>query len=247
MSKKLENKIAVVTGATSGIGIGIVNSLARAGAKVVFCGRREDKGRSVESDFKNQGFDVTYMQADVSQEDEVITLVKRVVDLSGTIDILVNNAGVISNFSIMNMNTESDLNRLLNTNVKAQFITVREVVQVMKEKGGNIVNIASIAGLNAQPYLSAYGASKAASISFTKSMAKELAPMGIRVNGVLPGPIYSEMVIKGTESEKMSIAAVPMGRCGEPDEIGSVVAFLVSDDASFITGATIPVDGGASL
>lgn len=246
MSKKLDNKIAVVTGATSGIGIGIVNSLVQEGARVVFCGRREDKGLAIEKDFKNQGFDVTYVKADVTKEEDITALIQKTVDLYETIDIWVNNAGVISNFSILELNTEYDFDRVFDINIKSQFIAMNQVAKVMAAKGGSIVNIASIAGLDGQPYLSAYGASKAASISLTRSMAKELAPMNIRVNGVLPGPIFSEMLIRGSESEELCKASVPMGRCGEPGEIGSTVAFLVSDDASFITGVNIPVDGGAS-
>lgn len=243
---KLDNKVAVVTGATSGIGIGIVNSLVHEGARVVFCGRREDKGLAVEKEFKDQGFDVTFVKTDVTKEEDINLLIQKTLDLHNNLDIWVNNAGVISNFSILQLNSEYDYDRVFDINIKSQFVTINKVAKVMATKGGSIVNIASIAGLNGQPYLSAYGASKAASISLTRSMAKELAPMNIRVNGVLPGPIFSEMLIRGSENEEYCKASVPMGRCGEPSEIGSTVAFLVSDEASFITGVNIAVDGGAS-
>jgi len=245
--KKLKDKVAIVTGATSGIGLGIVEEFAKEGAKVVFCGRREETGKEIESRLKEAGHDVTFVRADVTVDSDLENLVEKTLEIHGRIDSLVNNAGILRNYSLLEMDMKRDYDDVFNINVRSYFLAIKLVSPVMVEQGkGEIINIASIGGLGGSPMLTSYGSSKAAVINMTKGAAKELASQGVRVNAIAPGIIYSEMMPRGTEFTEYALAATPMGRGGEPEEIGRVAVFLASDDSSFVTGSTIAVDGGAS-
>jgi NAD(P)-dependent dehydrogenase (short-subunit alcohol dehydrogenase family) len=241
---KLKDKVAIVTGATSGIGLGVVTSFLKEDAKVVFCGRRKEKGEAIVADFKKEGYEnVTFVQADVTVISDIERLFQTALSTYGKLDILVNNAGMMAQFAIEDMDIEKDLDRVLSLNLRSYFITTKYAAKEMKA-GASIINMASVGGIGAAPYLPSYGATKAGVLSLTKSMAKELGPKGIRTNAISPGTIYSEMMQPDSEFTKQSLNLIPLGRGGEPSEIGSVAAFLASDEASYINGANIVVDGG---
>lgn len=240
---KLQNQVALVTGSTAGIGLGIVECFAEEGARVVFCGRREELGKQIETDLKNKGYDVSFVRADVSSPSEIEQLFAKTKELYGKLDILVNNAGIMRMYPLENMDVENDLDPVLNLNLRSYFISTKLAAKEM-ENGGNIINIASIGGLSAAQNLSSYGATKAAVISLTRTSAVELAAKGIRVNAICPGTIFSEMMPRDGEFTAMTLAKIPLGRGGEPREIGTVAAFLASAEASYVTGIHLIVDGG---
>lgn len=240
---KLEGKVAIVTGATAGIGEGIVETYLAEGAKVVFCGRRAEKGTEMENAWKAKGYDVFFVQANMSKEEDIQNLMDRTIEKYGKLDILVNNAGIMKMVPFMNVDVEKDWDSVINLNLRSYFIASQKAAKLMG-KGSAIVNIASIGGLSGAPYLASYGASKAATISLTRTCGIELAPLGIRVNAILPGTIFSEMMPRDGEFTKSTMAKIPMGRGGEPKEIGTVAAFLASEEASYVCGTTIVVDGG---
>ena len=240
---KLQGKVAIITGATSGIGNGIVECFLEEGAKVVFCGRREEKGRTIEKGLREKGFDTTFVRADMTNSEDVANLFETAVNTYGKLDILVNNAGVLKSFEVADMDVESDLDQVISLNLRSYFVATKFAANAMKD-GGAIVNVASIGGLAGAPHLSSYGATKAGVLSLTRSMAKELAPKKIRTNAICPGTIFSEMMPRDAEFTQATLSTIPMGRGGEPREIGTVAVFLASEDASYVTGASIVVDGG---
>ncbi len=240
---KLDNKVAIVTGATAGIGQGIVETFVAEGAKVVFCGRREEKGKALEQEYRSKGADVTFVKADMSVDEDVRNLFEAAKKAYGKLDILVNNAGMMKMKPMLEMDVEKDWDSVIALNLRSYFVATQCAAKAMKD-GGSIVNIASIGGLSACPMIASYGASKSAVISLTRTSGVELAPMGIRVNAILPGTIFSEMMPRDGEFTESTIAKIPMGRGGEPQEIGKVAAFLASEEASYVCGTTIVVDGG---
>lgn len=240
---KLEGKVAVVTGGTAGIGIGITQVFLEEGAQVVFCGRREKRGREIEAGYRADGYDAAFVRCDMTVEQDVQNLLDRAVNTYGKVDILVNNAGVMHPFPITDMDMAKDYDAVMNVNIRAYFLATKLFSNAIGE-GGSIVNIASVGGLGAAPTLSTYAASKAATISLTKSSGVELAPKGIRVNAICPGTIFSEMMPRDGEFTGSTLSRIPMGRGGEPREIGTVAAFLASDEASYVTATYIVVDGG---
>ncbi len=242
---KLNGKVAIVTGATAGIGEGVVNVYAEEGAKVVFCGRREEKGKAIEEALKAKGYDCLFVKTDMTKEEDIANLFDVTIKTYGKLDILVNNAGVLKNFELASMDVERDFDQVMNLNLRAYVIASKYAVNVFGESG-NIINMASIGAFGAAPHMFSYAASKAAVVSFTKSMAKELAPKNIRVNAICPGTIFSEMMPKDGEFTAATLTMIPMGRGGEPREIGSVAAFLASEEASYVDGTSIVVDGGMS-
>ena len=240
---KLQDKVAIVTGSTAGIGLGIVECFAEEGAKVVFCGRREELGKQIEADLKGKGYEVAFVRADVSVTADIELLFAKAKEIYGKVDILVNNAGLMRMYQLENMDAENDLDPVLNLNLRSYFISTKLAAKEIEE-GGSIINIASIGGLSAAPTLSSYGATKAAVISLTRTSAVEFAAKGIRVNAICPGTIFSEMMPRDGEFTAATLAKIPMGRGGEPREIGTVAAFLASSEASYVTGVHIVVDGG---
>ncbi|MGI6072605.1 MAG: SDR family NAD(P)-dependent oxidoreductase [Lachnospiraceae bacterium] len=242
---KLDNKVAIVTGSTSGIGLGITQAFLEHGAKVIFCGRREEKGKAIEKELRDQGYEATFVRTDVTDDEDVKKLFDTTIKVYGKLDILVNNAGVLKHFSIAEMDMKEHLDDVYNINLRSYFLTTKYAFQLMQE-GGSIINLSSIGGLGGTPHLSSYGATKAGVISLTRSSAKEAAPKQIRVNAICPGTVFSEMMPEDSEFTKMSVSITPLGRGAQPKEIGTVASFLVSDEASFITGAYIVVDGGTT-
>jgi NAD(P)-dependent dehydrogenase (short-subunit alcohol dehydrogenase family) len=243
-------KSILVTGATAGIGQAIARVLAERGARLLMTGRNEAAGRALEAELTAGGADVRFVPADVTAPDAARLLVDATLDAFGRIDGLVNNAGIVIRGNAEEC-TDEHWDRIMATNVTALFRLSRAVLPAMRRQGGgSIVNIASDWGLVGAVNAVAYGASKGAVVQITRSMAIDHARDGIRVNAVCPGDTDTTMLDgamtggdRAAELAKMG-QALPLGRVGQPVEIAKVVAFLASDDASFITGACLPVDGG---
>lgn len=242
----LKGKNAIVTGSSRGIGRSIALELARRGANVAinYAGS-EAKAEEVVQEVKALGVDAFKVQADVADEAAVKAMMKEVVTTFGSIDILVNNAGVTRDGLLMRMK-EADFDDVINTNLKGAFLCTKAVTrQMMKQRSGEIINIASIVGVNGNPGQANYVAAKAGLIGLTKSTAKELASRNIHVNAVAPGFITTDMTDELTEGQKTAILnVIPLEKLGEPEDVANVVCFLASDDAKYITGQTIHVDGG---
>ena len=179
----------------------------------------------------------------MSVDEDVKNLFEKAQAAYGRIDILVNNAGVMKMKPLMEVDVEKEWDAVIALNLRSYFVATQYAAKAMTD-GGSIVNIASIGGLAACPMIASYGASKAAVISLTKTSGVELAPKGIRVNAILPGTIFSEMMPRDGEFTESTIGKIPMGRGGEPREIGTAAAFLASDEASYVCGTTLIVDGG---
>lgn len=245
----LLNKKALVTGGSRGIGRGIVLSLAKQGADVAINYRsHEEEAKQVAEEVKKLGREAFLVKADVSKIDEIKKMFEEIKNHWGKLDILVNNAGVVEFTTVENL-TEDKWNWLMETNLKGQFFCVQEAVKLMKS-GSKIINIASIAsggvgvGFRGIPH---YCASKGGVVGLTEGLALDLAPKGINVNAIGPGVIESDMTKGLLDDEKSRtglLASIPKGRIGKPEDIGAAVCFLASDEADYITGATLYVDGG---
>jgi NAD(P)-dependent dehydrogenase (short-subunit alcohol dehydrogenase family) len=247
MSRRLNDKVAIVTGATSGIGRATALLFAAEGAKVVATGRRAEQGASLVEEIRKAGGEATFVQADATKADDLARLVDTAVKTYGRIDILINNAGVLKTFNFLEMDEARDFDPVFETNVRSYFRLTRLVLpHMLAARKGAIVNIASIASEIAVPFHASYCASKGAIKQFTKAIALEYATSGIRVNAVLPGLTTSDMVPEGSDFEKMVISTVPMGRAAKAMEIATGILFLASDEASFCTGTTLVMDGGAT-
>ncbi|MCG3419129.1 3-oxoacyl-[acyl-carrier-protein] reductase [Oceanobacillus jordanicus] len=242
----LQGKNALVTGASRGIGREIALELARQGANVAvnFSGN-EAKAQEVVEEIKAIGRNAIKVQADVANETCVKEMVKEVIGEFGTLDILVNNAGVTRDNLLMRMK-EEEFDQVINTNLKGVFICTKAVTrQMMKQKSGQIINVSSIVGVSGNPGQANYVAAKAGVIGLTKTTAKELASRNIRVNAVAPGFISTDMTDALTEEQQAGMLdMIPLGKLGKPEEVAKVVRFLASEDASYITGQTIHIDGG---
>lgn len=242
----LDGKIALVTGASRGIGRAIALALAKAGATVVinYAGNVQ-AAESVKQEIESNGGKTMLVQADVADIDAVNDMIKRVSDTFGQIDILVNNAGITRDGLLMRMK-ENDWDAVINTNLKGIYHCTKAVAKgMMKQRSGRIVNMTSVVGLTGNAGQANYAAAKAGVIGFSKSMAKELASRGITVNLVAPGFIDTDMtsVLPDKVKEEM-IKAIPLASLGKPEDVANAVLFLVSDQASYITGQTLNVDGG---
>ena len=247
----LTGKKALVTGSSRGIGRGIALALARQGADVAINYRSsKEKAEAVVKEIRKMGCNSLSVQADVSQKDQVEKMVAEIVEKFSKIDILVNNAGIVV-FKPFDQLTEEDWDKTLAVNLKGQFLCIKAVAPIMeKQKWGRIINIASIASggvgvgfLN----LAHYCASKGGVVALTEELAIELSPKGINVNAVAPGVIDTDMTASFKEDEKTMVglmARIAKKRLGKPEDIGAAVAFLASNEADYITGATLYVDGG---
>jgi 3-oxoacyl-[acyl-carrier protein] reductase len=242
----LQGKIALVTGASRGIGRAVALELARHGAKVaVNYAGSEAKANEVVSEILEMGGEAFAIQADVSKAEAVEHMVKEVLDRFGRIDILVNNAGVTRDNLIMRMK-EEEWDEVININLKGVFNCTKAVTRpMMKQRYGRIINIASIVGVSGNPGQANYVAAKAGVIGLTKTTAKELASRNITVNAIAPGFITTDMTDKLSEEVRGEmLKQIPLARFGEPKDIAGVVVFLATDAANYITGQTIHVDGG---
>ncbi len=242
----LEGKIAVVTGASRGIGAAIARELAAQGAQVVINHRASAaQADEVAAGIAAAGGKAVVVQADVSVFADAQRLIKETTDLFGRIDILVNNAGTTRDMLLMMM-SEDDWDTVIRTNLKSAYNCCKAAIRPMfKQRYGRIINITSMVGPAGQAGQTNYSASKAGLIGFTKALAKEVGPRGITVNAVAPGFVPTALTSVLTEEQKqLAINMTPLGRFAQPEEIAYAVAFLASDDASFMTASTFVVDGG---
>lgn len=245
----LSGKIALVTGASRGIGRQIARTLAGYGAAVIvnYNGSAQ-KAEEVVKEIKENGGEAEAVQCDVSQYDKAQELIAGIVKKYGRLDILINNAGITRDNLIMKM-PEEDFDAVLSINLKSAFNCVKHVSrQMLKQKSGRIINISSVSGLMGNAGQANYCASKAGLIGLTKSMARELGSRGITVNAVAPGFIETEMTEELPDSVKETMGAqIPLKRFGRTADVAEAVAFLASDNAAYITGQVISVDGGMAM
>jgi glucose 1-dehydrogenase len=249
---KLKDKVALVTGGGRGIGRAIAEGLAREGAKVVinYCRSKEAALAAMES-IKARNGEAMTVQADVSSEERVQGMVNETVRTFGTIDILVNNAGVNSPAPFMEI-SGAEFERIMETNVNGVFYVSQAVARIMidRGKGGSILNVSSL--VTQRPFfnMAHYNASKAAVSLLTQSMALELGSFGIRVNEICPASVETDInrkALQDPEQRKYRLGIIPLGRIGQPEDLAGAAVFLCSDDASWLTGASIVTDGGLSV
>ncbi len=241
----LSGKSALVTGASGGIGEAVARALHARGANVVLHGTQVEKLEALKDDLDTRAF---VLAVDLSDRDAVADMADAATELAGPISILVNNAGINRDGLLMRMKDE-DWDKVLEVNMTASMSLCRTVMRgMMKVKTGRIISISSIVGFTGNPGQTNYAASKAGMIGFSKSLAVEVASRGVTVNVVAPGFIETPMTDVLEESQKSSLLArVPVGRLGHADEIAAAVVFLASDEASYITGATMHVNGGMAM
>ena len=245
---KLKGKVAIVTGASKGIGAGIAKGLGAAGASVVvnYASSKEGADRVVE-EIKSKGGKAIAVQGDVSKAADVKRLFDETQKTFGSLDVLVNNAGVFQ-FDPIEAVVEEEFHRQFNTNVLGPILTTREAVKHFGAGGGSVINISSVASSGAMPTSVVYSATKSAVDSITRVLASELGPRKIRVNAINPGGVETEgvhtMGLIGSDMEKQMIAATPLGRLAQPEDIAPIAVFLASEDSGWLTGETIVASGG---
>lgn len=246
MQNTLTGKVALVTGASRGIGRAIALKLAAEGAAVVinYHGSME-KAKEVKAEIESDGGIAEIMQCNVADYQATEAMIRKVTDDFGRLDILVNNAGITRDGLLMKM-SEEDFDRVIDTNLKGAFHTIRFAArQMLKQRSGRIINMASVVGVTGNAGQANYAASKAGVIGLTKATARELASRGITVNAVAPGFIETDMTAVLPEKVKeASVSQIPLGKFGSPEQVASAVAFLASSDAAYITGQVLHVDGG---
>ncbi|WZP01182.1 glucose 1-dehydrogenase (plasmid) [Isosphaeraceae bacterium EP7] len=242
----LKGKVGVVTGAGSGIGRATALAMARDGASVVLGNRDAAKGEEVVALIVRDGGKSVFHRTDVSKPADVKALVDRAVKEFGRLDLAVNNAGMDGEQVPLHEQDLDKADALFDVNIKGVFFCMKyEIEEMLRTGGGSIVNTSSIFGLNGYPGWSLYVATKHAVTGMTKSAALDYARSNVRVNAVGPGPVETPLLANGTGGDPHSYAAfVPMGRIGQPDEIAAAIVWLLSDEARFVTGHTLPVDGG---
>lgn len=252
---RFENKVVIVTGAAGGIGGATAKAFYDEGAKVVLVDLNEEALKETAKKFNFDESRILLVKCDVSKEEQVINYVNKTVEKFGRIDVFFNNAGISSAVAKIAENSSKNFETVMNININGSFYGLKHVLQVMrKQKFGNVVNTSSCAGVRGMPELSTYATSKFAITGMTRSAALEVAPENIRINAIAPAYINTKMMRviecgcggedKQQETYKEFCKEVPMKRYGEANEVANAVLFLASDDASFITGALLPVDGG---
>jgi 3-oxoacyl-[acyl-carrier protein] reductase len=244
----LSGKVALVTGASRGIGLGIAESLARSGCRVACVATSESSAERGAAAVRAAGSEALAFAADVRESSRASEIVEATIKEWGSIDVLVNNAGITRDGLLMKMSDE-DIDSVIDINLKAAMFYTRAVSRPMiKARGGSIINVSSIVGLMGSAGQSNYAAAKAGLIGLTRSLAAEFGGRSVRVNAIAPGYIQTDMTSELPEGVKAeSMKAIPMGRFGDPSDIANGVLFLASEAASYITGTTLVIDGGMSL
>ena len=250
MNGQFKGKVALVTGGNSGLGKASALAFAKEGAKVVISARRAEEGAQVAQLIKDAGGEACFVRADMSEKADIEALIAGTVEAYGRLDFAVNNAGIEGTLFVPTADYSEDTwDEVININLKGVWLCMKyEIPHILKQKGGSIVNMSSVAGLVGGPIGAAYHASKHGVIGLTKVAAVEYANQGLRVNAVAPAVIHTAMTERGgfhtPELEPQLIALHPMGRFGTPEEVARAVVWLCSDAASFITGHVLPIDGG---
>src|SRR5882672_11205933 len=244
----MKNNVILITGALTGIGRATALAFAKEGAHIVVCGRHDDAGNALATELRGLGVEAEYIRADVRHEDDVRSLVDRTIKRFGHLDVAVNTAGTEGKLGPITEQSAGSYATTFDTNVLGTLLSLKHELRVMlPRRQGSIVNVSSTFGRAGAPGASVYAASKHAVEGLTKAAALEVAESGVRVNVVAPGPIETGMLnrFSGNEDKKAALVSrVPLKRAGLPEEIAQTIVFVASDKASFITGASIAVDGG---
>ncbi|QDF75794.1 MULTISPECIES: SDR family NAD(P)-dependent oxidoreductase [Shewanella] len=248
------NKTALITGGATGIGKATAKKLISQGINVIISGRNIDKGAEAVKEIQKvatQGAIVEFIQNDVTDEQAVQAMINQIVEKFGQLDMAINNSGISNETASLNFSDSANFQAMLDTNVSGLYYCMKhEIVQMLKQGNGSIVNLASIAGLNGMPWAGTYAATKHAVVGLTKSAALDHAAQGIRINGVAPGATKTDIIAKQLDgsdenyNEEVISAMHPMNRLGKPEEIANGIAWLLSDEASFVTGHILNIDGG---
>ena len=242
----LEGRTAVITGASRGIGLAVAQKLAQYGAQCILVSRKAEILEAAAAGIREKGLKAEAMACHTGHPDQIKALYEKIVEKYGSLDILVNNAATNPHFGEMITADEDVWNKTLDVNIKGPFFMIKHAVPLMK-KGGAIVNVASVNAVKPGMYQGVYSATKAALVNMTQTLARELAPKGIRVNALLPGLTdtkFASALISSDKILKQALAQIPMGRYANPEEITGAVLYLVSDAASFTTGTSLICDGG---
>lgn len=245
----MSNQVALITGGATGIGKAVALKLASNGVTVIISGRRVAVGNAAVAEISaaaRNGAQVRFIQNDVSDEFAVKAMFENIVQEFGRLDMAVNNAGIFNEYATLEQSNSQNFRDMIEINVLGLYHCMRfEIAQMLKQGKGSIVNLASIAGLNGIPWGATYAATKHAVVGLTKSSALDHAAQGIRINGVAPGAIRTDIIAEQINSDEPALAAMhPMQRIGKPDEIANAICWLLSDEASFVTGHILNADGG---
>jgi 3-oxoacyl-[acyl-carrier protein] reductase len=240
-----KDRVAIVTGSAQGLGKAMVERLASDGVKVVITDVNEEKINLAVEELTSKGYDVFGAKCDVTNRDEIRALGEKVIEKYGKLDIIVNNAGITKDSSFKKM-TDAQWDAVMTVDLKSVFLVSQELVKYLEANGyGRIINISSLAGMMGNFGQANYSAAKAGVVGLTKTLSIELGKKNITVNAIAPGFINTEMTkVIPEDRKKVMIAEIPVGRPGEPEEIAAVVAFLASDEAGFVSGTVINVNGG---
>lgn len=249
MQIDLSNKVAIVTGASRGIGRATALALGRSGARVMVNYRGQaEAAAEVVTTIEANGGTALAVQADVAQGADVERLVKTTLDAYGRLDIVVNNAGITRDNLLLRMK-DDEWDAVMSTNLRGAYLLTKAAMRpMMKARAGRIINITSVVGLTGNAGQANYAAAKAGLIGFTKSVAREMASRGITANAIAPGYIETDITSVLSDEIKSSVLnTIPLGRLGQPDDVASIVVFLASDAAAYLTGQTLAVDGGMTM
>ncbi len=248
MAEKTDKRVAVVTGASRGIGEAIAHALAKQGRHVVCVARNADKLEEVATAIVEAGGDASVKTCDMSDAEAITGLIESVAKEHGRLDILVNNAGITRDNLLLRM-TDEEFDEVIQTNLRGVFVACRAALRpMMRGKFGRIINLGSVSGIVGNPGQANYAAAKAALAGFTRSLGKEMASKQITANVVAPGFIQTDMTDVLPQAVKDgAIKAIPLGRFGQPKEIAAAVAFLTSEDAGYVSGQVLAVDGGMTM